>query len=172
MAKVDIAGYGSAGPATFSGDGAPLQIAFGPRYPLVRPVLCSLGVVLIFAASAMWFLPGSRMEPDLILLKLGASLFFLFCGLALVMIHHEENAPAVCFDPIRRELRVLATAANGTQHVVMRRGYESLGQVKFHKSRVELFDFDGKLLLSLRVPDPARRAALQAQLRQLVPICT
>eukprot|EP01022_Parablepharisma_sp_SALTPOND_P030723 TRINITY_DN77259_c0_g1_i1.p2 TRINITY_DN77259_c0_g1~~TRINITY_DN77259_c0_g1_i1.p2 ORF type:complete len:227 (+),score=62.31 TRINITY_DN77259_c0_g1_i1:274-954(+) len=172
MAELDFGGYTPAGPVPFSGDGTLLQIAFGPRYPLVPVLFRAVGVFLILAASAMWFLPGSRSETELILLKLGASLFFLLCGLALVMLHQPENAPEVCFDPIRRELRVVANSADGAPHVVLRRGYESLGQVRFYKSRVELYDFDGRLLLNLRIGDPERRAALEAQLRQLVPIST
>lgn len=172
MAKVDYAGYAPAGSAPSAGDGTPLQIAFGPRYALVPMFFRSVGVFLILVASAMWFLPGARAEADLVLLKLGASLFFLFCGLALVMIHHSDNTPEVSFDPVRRELRVLVNATSGDPHVVLRRSYESLGQVQFYKSRVELYDFDGRMLLSLAIPDAARRAALQAQLRRSVPICT
>ncbi|TDK49823.1 hypothetical protein [Antarcticimicrobium luteum] len=168
---MDFAGLGPAGPAPYIGDGTPLLIAFGPRYPVVLTVFRAVGVFLILTASAMWFLPGSRSDADLVLLKLGASLFFLLCGLALVMIHHSDNMPEVCFDPIRRELRVLVKAADGLPHVVLRRGYDSLGRVRFHKKRVELYDFDGRLLLGLRLSDPARRAALRSQLRQLVPIC-
>ena len=171
MAETEFAGNGPARPAPYMGDGTPLQVAFRPRYPLVATVFRAIGVFLILIASAMWFLPDSRLDADLILLKLGASLFFLFCGLALVMIHHSDNAPEVCFDPVRRELRVLANSADGALHIVLRRSYGSLGQVKFYKNRVELYDFDGALLLGLQLSDPARRAALRAQLCQLVPIC-
>ncbi|TDE40306.1 hypothetical protein [Antarcticimicrobium sediminis] len=129
------------------------------------------GVFLILVASAMWFLPGSQSDADLVIMKLGTSLFFLFCGLALVMIHHSDNLPEVCFDPIRRELRVLVRAVDGQPHIVLRRGYDSLGRVRFHKNRVELYDFDGRLLLGLKVADPIRRAALRSQLRQLASIC-
>ncbi len=130
-----------------------------------------IGTFLILVASAMWFLPGSQTDADLVIMKLGVSLFFLLCGLALVMIHHADNVPEVCFDPIRRELRVLVKSGDGQPQTVLRRSYESLGRAHFHKKRVELYDFDGRLLLGVKVRDPARHAALQAQLRQLVNIC-
>lgn len=172
MAQPDVLGPAPAVPAPYTGDRTSVEIAFGPRYPLVPLVLRAVGVFLILTASAMWFLPGGQAEADLILLKLGASLFFLLCGLALVMIHDAGNVPEVCFDPVRRELRVLVAAPDGEPHIGLRRSYESLGQVKFHKARLDLYDFDGRLLMRLRVPDPERRAALRAQLRQSVPICT
>lgn len=171
MPQPDVLGPAPAVPAPHTGDRTSVEIAFGPCYPLVPLVLRTVGVFLILTASAMWFLPGGQVAADLILLKLGVSLFFLFCGLALVMIHDADNVPAVCFDPVRRELRVLIPAADGEPYIGLRRSYESLGQVRFHKTRLDLYDFDGRLLLRLRVPDPERRAALRMQLRQSVPIC-
>jgi len=169
---MDFAGLGPAGRAPYAGDGTPVRVAFGPRFPLVPTLFRAAGTFLILVASAMWLLPGSQLSADLVVMKLGASLFFLFCGLALVMIHHADNTPEVCFDPIRRELRVLVKSADGTPRTVMRRSYESLGRVAFHKTRIELYDFDGRLLMALRVGDPARRAGVEAQLRQLVHICS
>ncbi len=171
MSKMDFAGFGPVAPAAYNGDSAPVRFAFGPRFPVARTLFRAAGVFLILVASAMWFLPGSQSDADLVIMKLGVSLFFLFCGLALVMIHHSDNMPEVCFDPIRRELRILVHAADGQPHIVLCRGYDSLGRVRFYKSRIELYDFDGGLLLSLKVADPSQRAALRAQLRQLVSIC-
>ena len=169
MVRMDFAGVG---PAPYAGDRAPILITCGPRFPVVATMFRTVGVFLILVASAMWFLPGSQFAADLIVMKLISSLFFLLCGVALVMIHHSDNAPEICFDPIRREFRVLVKAADGRPHIVLRRSYESLGRVQFQKTRVELYDFDGRLLMNLRVTDPGRRAALQAQLRQLVTICS
>lgn len=171
MANLDHAGLGSPGPAAYAGDGTPVHVAFGPRFAVVPVFFRFVGTFLILVAAAMWALPGSTVEADLVLMKLGASLFFLFCGVALVMFHHAENVPEVCFDPIRRELRVLVKSGDGQPHVVLRRGYDSLGRAHFRNNRVELYDFDGRLLIGLRVTDPARRAALESQLRQLVNIC-
>jgi len=172
MGQIDFAGLGPVAPEPYAGDGTPVHVGFGPRFALVPVFFRFIGTFLILVAAAMWVLPGSASDADLVLMKLGASLFFLFCGVALVMIHHEENAPEVCFDPIRRELRVLVKSADGQPHVVLRRGYDSLGRVHFHNGRVELYDFDGRLLLGLRVSDPVRRAALENQLSQLVNICS
>ena len=171
MANMDFAGMGSAGPAAYAGDGTPVHVAFGPRFAVVPVFFRVVGTFLILVAAAMWALPGSTMEADLVLMKLGASVFFLFCGVAVLMVHHADNTPEVCFDPIRRELRVLVKSPDGQPHVVLRRGYDSIGRARFQNNRVELYDFDGRLLLGVRVTDPARRTALETQLRQLVNIC-
>lgn len=172
MANMDFAGIGSAGPVAYAGDGAPVHVAFGPRFPVVPVFFRVVGTFLILVAAAMWVLPGSTTDADLVLMKLGASLFFLFCGVAVVMVHHSDNVPEACFDPIRREFRVLVKTAAGQPRVVLRRGYDTIGRAHFQNNRVELYDFDGRLLLGLRVTDPARHAALERQLRQLVNICS
>lgn len=149
----------------------PLLISIAPKGSPEAVLFRGAGIALILIASGMWFLPGSLMAPDLVVMKLIASLFFMLCGLALLMLHHKDNRPDAYFDPIRRELRVLQKNQRGRPQTVLRRSYESLGSVRFHDRLVELYDVDGSLLIRLPISDPEIRHSLRMQLCGLVNIC-
>lgn len=148
-----------------------VTVAYSPRLGLEELLFRGAGSFLVLTAAGMWFLPGSQMDTDLVVMKLGVSLFFLLCGVALLMLHDSANRPAACFDPIRRELRVLAVAGDGRPQTLLRRSYESLGRVRFCGRAVELYDMEGQRLMRLNLQDAGQRAALQQQLRRLVNIC-
>lgn len=148
----------------FTGESAPLTIQFAPNWPLRTVLFRIAGTALILSASGIWLLPGSQVAADLMLLKFGTAVFFLFCGLALLMRNHEHNQPDAFFDPKRSEVRVMQKNNRGRPEVIMRRSYESLGSVDFSNDKVELFDVDGSLLMKLIVDDTNVRNALQSQL--------
>ncbi|MEY8837878.1 hypothetical protein AB9K41_02430, partial [Cribrihabitans sp. XS_ASV171] len=124
----------------------------------------------ILSSAAMWVMPGVTLSAEVALMKFGSSLFFLLCGLALLMMHHADNQPDAYFDPIRRELRVLQKNNRGRPHTILRRSYETLGSARFRDRQVELYDVDGSLLLKLPVQSPEVRQALRMQLSGLVNI--
>lgn len=148
----------------------PLMIAFAPNWPLRTVIFRVFGTALIIGAAAMWVLPGSDLSAESALFKLGISLFFFFCGLALLMIHHVDNQPDAYFDPIRRELRVLQKNNRGRPQTVLRRSYESLGSVRFNEHQLEVFDVDGTMLMRLPVDSAEIRHALRTQLSGMVNI--
>ncbi|GHG79758.1 hypothetical protein [Pseudodonghicola xiamenensis] len=148
-----------------------LAVAFWPWPVLAAALFRGLGSLMVVTAAAMWFLPGSQTEADLVIMKLGVSLFFLLSGLTVMMIYDAVPRPTVWFDPVRREVRVLAPGAGGRPMTVSRRSYESLGRVRFDRRSVALYDMDGRLLLRVGLRDVGQRAALRAQLSRLVNIC-
>lgn len=173
MAKFEFAGFGlmRGGPLRgFDGYSA-LTVACVSRLGLDAAVLRALGTVLVLVAAGMWFLPGSQTDTDLVVMKLGASLFFLLTGIALMIRFDEDRMPAACFDPIRREVRVLTMAGDGQVRTVLRRGYDSLGRVQFRGRTVGLYDVDGQLLMRLSVQDDGLRRALRDQLSRLMTLC-
>ncbi len=147
---------------------SPVMLSFAPNWP-VRVVLFRVsGTALILSAAGLWLMPGSFDDSELLLLKLGISIFFFFCGLALLMRNHEDTQPDACFDPIRHEVRVLQKNDRGQPQTLLRRRYDSLGCVEFRNNSVELFDVDGSLLMRLVIDDPEVRQSLRAQLSGLV----
>lgn len=148
----------------------PLMLSFAPNWPLRVVMFRVIGTAMILCASGMWLMPGTQTDGDLTLIKLGMSVFFFFCGLALLMRNHEHNQPDAFFDPLRNEVRVMQKNDRGRPEVILRRNYNSLGSVAFGTNSVELFDVDGSLLMRLLIDDEEVRSALRTQLSSQVSV--
>jgi hypothetical protein len=146
----------------------PVMLGFEGNRALIRIIFRVVGTALILTAPAMWVLPGAVFTADMMLMKLGVSLFFLLCGLALLMRNHVDAQPEAYFDPIRRELRVLQKNDRGRPLTVMRRSYDSLGGARITSRVIELWDVDGSVLMRLPIENPDVRHALRMQLSGLV----
>lgn len=151
-------------------DNVPLMIRFAPNWPVRTVLFRILGTALVVSSAAMWALPGADTGPELVLMKLGSSICFLLCGLALLMTNHADNQPDAYFDPIRRELRVLQKNNRGRPETVLRRSYDSLGSARFRERQMELYDVDGSLLMRLPIASTEIRQALRLQLCGMVNI--
>ncbi len=148
----------------------PVMLGFEGSRALTRIVFRVVGTALILTAPAMWVLPGAIFTADMMLMKLGVSVFFLLCGLALLMRNHVDARPEAYFDPIRRELRVLQKNDRGRPLTVMRRSYDSLGGARITAREIELWDVDGSVLMRLPIENHDVRHALRMQLSGLVRI--
>lgn len=146
----------------------PLMLNYEANWPLIKVFFRVIGTALILMSAGMWVVQTPWFTPDLILLKFGSSLFFLMCGLALLMRNHTEAQPDAFFDPIRREVRVLEKDDRGRPRTVLRRSYDSLGGANIQNKTVQLWDVDGSLLMRLVLDDDDARRALRAQLGVLV----
>lgn len=139
----------------------PIKLSQGGGAVALTIIFRICGTALILTAPALWLLPGSAVSADLMLMKLGVTLFFFLCGLALLMRNHSDAQPEVYFDPIRRELRVLQLNARGRPETILRRSYDTLGAAHITKRAVELWDVDGSILMRLSLPDAKSRQALR-----------
>jgi len=146
----------------------PLVLRFSPNWPVRMVMFRIAGTALVLSASGMWLMPGSLFEPEVVLIKLGVSVFFFLCGLALLMRNHQDNQPDAYFDPIRNEVRVLQKNNRGRPQTVLRRSYDTLGSANFSGDTLELYDLDGSMLMRLPIDDANVRTALRAQLNGLV----
>lgn len=147
-----------------------VRLSFAPNYPLRVLMFRLAGVALILGSGALWVVPGSDAAGELMLLKLGISIFFFFCGLTFLMHAPREQQPDAHFDPIRKEVRVLQRNRQGQPETVLRRSYDSLGRASFSCNSVEFFDGDGALLMRLLIDDAEARKALKSQLSGIVPL--
>ena len=150
------------------GETAALVLAFAPNWPIRILVFRIIGAAMVLSASGMWLMPGSSTNPDLVLIKLGMSVFFFLCGLALLMRNHQDTQPDAYFDAIRGEVRVLQKDNRGRPEMVLRRSYDSLGSASFNGETFEMFDKDGTMLMRLPIENAETRDALRAQLRGLI----
>jgi len=150
----------------------PLMAAFAPNWPIRTVLFRIAGTALVLSASGVWIMDGGQLDPELMLVKLGITVFCFFCGLALLMRNHQDNQPDAYFDPIRGEVRVLQKNDRGRPETVLRRSYDSLGSASFAGKSVTLFDVDGSQLMRLMIDDKAVRSALRTQLGGLVHVTT
>lgn len=153
-------------------DKVPLILNFRPDISFQSVTLRILGTALILGAALMWLMPGVGGDTQIVMMKLGFSIFMLFCGLVVLMLNHPDARPDAYFDPIRREVRVLQKNNKGRPQTVLRRSYDSLGSVRFLERSVELHDMDGRLLMRLTLGSNEVRHALRLQLSGAVPIAS
>jgi hypothetical protein len=148
----------------------PLVLSFRPNWQLRSIVLRIVGAAMVLSSTGVWLVPGMAYGPEMGLIKVGISVFFLFAGIALMMVNDPDSHPDAYFDPIRRELRVLQRNGQGRPRTVLRRGYDSLGSVRFKDRSVELFEIDGSLLIRLPLNLGSTRKLLREQLCGVVTI--
>ena len=150
------------------GEAAALVLGFAPNWPIRILVFRIIGAAMVLSASGMWLMPGVAVDSDLVLIKLGMSVFFFLCGLALLMRNHQDNQPDAYFDAIRGEVRVLQKDNRGRPEMVLRRSYDTLGSASFTGDMFEMFDPDGTMLMRLPIESARVREALRDQLRGVV----
>lgn len=143
---------------------AALVLGYSENWPIHILLFRIIGAAMVLSASGMWLMPGAASAPDLVLIKLGMSMFFFLCGLALLMRNHQDTRPEAYFDPIRNEVRVLQKNNRGVPEMVMSRSYDTLGSACFNGDNFELFDPDGAMLMRLPLEDASSREALRQQL--------
>lgn len=59
--------------------------------PMVRALLAVSGGALVIAAFGLWLMPGASVQPALMMMKLGVSLFMLISGMCLVVVGREAG---------------------------------------------------------------------------------
>lgn len=146
----------------------PLKLTHPGNKAVVRTVFRVAGTALILTAPMLWVLPGSSVASEMMIMKLGITLFFFLCGLALLMRNHVDALPEVYFDPIRQEMRVLQKNLRGRPETILRRSYDTLGAAHITRRSVELWDVDGSILMRLPLQDAKIRSALRMQFSGLV----
>lgn len=145
----------------------PVKLGFEGSHVALRVMFRLIGASFILSAPGLWLLPSSSTDPSLMLYKLGASIFFMFCGAALILRNKTYSQPEVYFDPMRREMRILQPGTDGRPRTVLRRGYDTLGAARITSKHVEIWDVDGSVLINVPLSDPDMRSALRMQLGTL-----
>lgn len=141
----------------------PICLSFPARNPGARLVFVVCGTALVICSGLMWLVPIPVPEVPAVVMKLLSSLFFMFCGLALLLRNHDEAKPEVHFDARHRELRVMQRDNHGRPQILMQRSYDTLGTVYISGSEIELWNKDGTPFVTLPVQDPEMRRQLRGQ---------
>ncbi|MEX0301915.1 MAG: hypothetical protein AB3N24_05780 [Leisingera sp.] len=150
----------------------PLRLRLEANWKVRIVLLRVLGAAMILSSTGLWLVPGAGADPEMNLIRFGISVAFLLAGLVLMTAHEPGNQPEACFDPVRRELRVLQRDSRGRPRTVLRRSYDTLGGARLTASTVQMFEGDGSLLIELPVGSAAMRSHLRDQLSGAVRILT
>lgn len=107
-----------------------------------------LGLGLIACAASMWAFPGQILAPEVLSIKLVASIFLMLCGLGLLMPMRNPPEQVICYDPESREFRVLEPNEAGgitPSHPLERK----TGDAPQVPGTNEIQDQDGNMLMRL-----------------------
>ncbi len=143
----------------------PLVLRFEANWRLRAVLLRGLGVAMMLSASGLWLFSRGDLDPELNLMKVGISVLLFVLGAALATLSTPRNQPEACFDPVRRELRVLRRDTHGRPKTVLRRSYDTIAGARLSNGSVQLFESDGSLLIEVPLGSVAARRQLRDQLK-------
>ncbi len=178
MAMTDqFQGYGAAMPRRVGlggGGGLPetvsLSLRLDANWTLGLVLKRFIGAAMMLSAVGLWLMPEAGERYDLTLVRLGISVSLVLVGLALLSVREAAGRPEACFDPIRKELRLLRCDAYRRPRTILRRSYDRLGGARFTAATVQIYEADGSLLMELPICSTALRSQLRDQLSGLVRI--
>ncbi|WP_027244031.1 hypothetical protein [Leisingera daeponensis] len=150
----------------------PLSLRLEANWKLRLTLLRLLGVAMLLGSTGLWLVPGAGADPAMNLIRMGVSVVFLLTGLVLMTAHGAGSRSEACFDPVRRELRVLQRDGHSRPATVLRRSYDSLGAVRLTAASVQMYETDGSLLIELPLQSAAMRSQLRDQFSGAVRILT
>ncbi|WP_299627232.1 hypothetical protein [uncultured Tateyamaria sp.] len=150
----------------FMTDAAPSdrpQMVDGRRW-VMRSAQTLGGTTLVLAALGLWVLPGASWDADLLLIKLGLSLFLGFAGIAIMQMGRARPLVQVEIDTTRREVRLVRLAGR-VKELVDRTAMSDLGGAAVQGGVVSLFDAHGDLIADVALTDPQTRKSVLGALR-------
>ncbi|WP_299703104.1 hypothetical protein [uncultured Tateyamaria sp.] len=123
----------------------------------------AFGAVLVLTSLGLWIEPGTQMAVDLVLMKLGVSLFLGFAGLALMQDKPQAQDPEVQIDTVRREVRI--ARPRGRRSVIRRIAIRDLGRAEAVGDVIRLTAANGAFLAAITLPDPDAWSSLYGALQ-------
>ena len=122
------------------------------------------GMTLIVAARGLWIAPTTIGDGELVIMKLGLSLFLGFAGLAVMQRSYRKPAPEIEIDTIRREVR-LVRGYGRQRRVLGRMSIRDLGKAELCEDAVRLNTANGTFLAEVPLDDTQMRNSLCNALR-------
>jgi hypothetical protein len=145
------------------------QLSYEGVQALVSVMFRLFGVLMIFMAPMVWFLPLSAGDSATIAAQFGLTLFLFFCGLALFMRHHEDAQPEVDFDTNCNEMRVRQRDTKARWEIRATYGFDQIGSLRMTGRVLSVLDINGDLLVRMRLRDQASKDVMQSLLGDRFP---
>lgn len=131
----------------------------GVRRVMMRSAKTITGMTLIISGMALWVAPTTIVDGELVLMKLGLSLFLGFAGLAIMQTGYSKPEPEIEIDTIRREVR-LVRGYGRQRRVLGRTSIRDLGKAQLCDDVVRLHTATGTLLAEVPLDDAEMRTSL------------
>ncbi|CUH81592.1 hypothetical protein TRM7557_03500 [Tritonibacter multivorans] len=126
-------------------------------------ILRLLGGCMVLASTGLWLVDGAGDDPELALIRIGASVMLLFFGLVLMLLNDPAAQPEVEFDTAAGELRILESARRSTK-LVSRHSFASLAGVQFTNGALMVYDLQGHVVVAVPLVDAKSRRLIQTQI--------
>ena len=149
----------AAGVAPVSGTALNLPSFWSPRALILR----LLGGCMVLASTGLWLVDGAGDDPQLALIRIGASVMLLFFGLVMMLLNDPAAQPEVEFDIAAGELRILETARRSSK-LVARHSFASLAGVQFSSGALTVYDRQGNVVVGVPLADAKSRRLIQTQI--------
>ena len=154
----------AADPATFASIAPqPVRMTDGTRMVL-RFLQGVVGTALVITAVGIWFAPGANWAPDLMLMKLLASVACAVVGLYCMQGFMRPAAPKVEIDTIRHEIRLVRTRGKD-RFILDRCAFKDLEMVENSGTHVQLWGKNNVLLAEVAATDRVSHRSLVTALR-------
>ncbi|MFT6673932.1 MAG: hypothetical protein ACJAVM_000103 [Sulfitobacter sp.] len=125
------------------------------------------GVSLMMAAAGLWVLPGSNLETEVMLFKLGLSVTGALAGAGLMQASSNARKPVVEIDTIRREVRLMHPDRNTSGKVLKRCKFDHLARAAREGNIVRLWDENNVLLVEMTLNSRQALSSLVGALRDV-----
>jgi membrane protein implicated in regulation of membrane protease activity len=143
---------------------APVRVTDGGRM-IARGAQRVLGTALALAALGLWLAPGASWENDVMLFKLILSLIALLAGFGLLQASSKPKTLEVEIDTIRREVRLMRPADDGSAALIERCAFADLSRAERLDNDIRLWGPSNNLLAEVSMTDRAVLSSLVAGLR-------
>lgn len=154
----------AADPATFASIAPqPVRMTDGSRM-VIRFLMGVVGTALVITAVGIWLASGANWAPELMLMKLLASVLCGAVGLYCMQGFMRPAAPKVEVDTIRHEIRLVRTRGKD-RYVLDRCAFKDLELVENSGTHVQLWGKDRVLLAEVAATDRVSHRSLVTALR-------
>lgn len=133
---------------------------------MLRLLARAAAMTAAFVAVFVWLAPGATWEAEVMLFKLGASIFAAFTSVALWQASLPPLPPSVEIDTANTELRLVRTDGYRPREVVERCQFDDLQMVELHGRHIAFWAPGGRLLAEITLSNATAHATLLAALRQ------
>lgn len=131
----------------------------------VRAVAMVFGFAFIWAGVGLWLVPGLDFSPVMLLVKMGVSILLVTAGVGMTQIATDKPHQELHFDQRHKQLLVMQSMPRGRKQVQQSVHYDDIARVDVSDQLLEVFDEDGRVLVSLPIDGAHARLDAIAQLR-------
>lgn len=129
-----------------------------------------LGMMFIMSGLGLWFLPGGVDVPEVRVMQMGVTAFFLLIGYALLRGNPPAQRPELHIDLIRRSVEIGIRDMTGGVVSMARYQMEELSDIAVIGTQVLATDISGNEVISLDLEDNKAAQTLCEFLKALPPL--